>query len=135
MSYYQYYPLVCTAKDTQSQAASGSACITVSNTITGRVLQNCPCGWSPAACWAVLQRDAQLKPQADHPSHNPVSPSAGWERKDQLYLWQPANTALAKLCSPTGRRFWLTLWGTTRLSCMPTVQIPGQDTPKQSVSS
>lgn len=71
MSYYQYYPLVCTAKDTQSEAASGSACITVSNTITGQVCRTAlwmvPCsllGRSPTGCAA----EATSRPPQSQPS-------------------------------------------------------------------
>lgn len=74
-----------TAEDSKSEAASGSACIIEKGSVS---FAEPPCKCSPAACWAILQLDTQLKPQADHHHLNPVLLSAGWESKDQPYLWQ-----------------------------------------------
>lgn len=66
---------------------------------------------SPAASWAILQWDTQLKPQGDHHHLNPC------QRKDQLWIFGSfskawaASSVLAKLCQdtcpPAGRSFWL----------------------------
>lgn len=97
------------------------------------------CGCSPAAFWAILQLDTQLKPQADHHQLNPVLLSAGWESKHQPCLWQHQYSLDCKRCPrqtllSNKMELLVNFRGVAYFSCTSTLRIPGQDIPSSQCS-